>query len=144
MRDEYEESETEKQERPRFVYTTREIEPPKAPELEVELGGKTYLATCPNDYDFILIWRQMQDLQVNPYSINLREILTGFFDPIKASEIDGRCRGGRNADISYDELLAAMNWLIEQYMPYVDDRSKEANRATRRAKKAPARRTGGR
>lgn len=136
----------EKPRRKRFVYDGKdeESDAEEPPELEVELGGTVYLANCPNDYDFLTLVQQFREIKTRAYKVNIGNIVGSFFDPMTADEIDQLCRGGKHAKIRQVELFAAIAWLIDEYEPFISEQFKEANRATRRAKKSPASRRGGR
>lgn len=115
-----------------------------APELEVELGGKVYVATCPNALDFVRLQKQFREVRIQPGKVDMYSIVSAFFDPDDSEEIDFHTRGGKHAKIKVNELLSGIKWLIDEYEGYVGEDFKSANRETRRAKKSPARQPGGR
>jgi hypothetical protein len=121
-------------------FTTEEVEPPKARPIKVPLGGKEYIARCPNDYEFMIIYRQLQDMNDQKiYELDVLKLISGFFSAEDAREIDLKSRGEK-AVIPFQNLFNALGALVDHYFPFIGERAKHANRATRRAKKVPARR----
>lgn len=125
-------------------YETIDYEPTKAPPIKVPMGEHEFVARCPNDYEFAQIHRQVLAIQdENPYDLDVKELISPFFSVGDARDIDLKSRGAE-PEIPLDILFSALFALLDHYEPYIEQRSKQANRATRRAKKAPARRQGGR
>jgi hypothetical protein len=122
-------------------FTTKKVEPPKAPPIKVPLAGEEYVARCPNDFEFTEILRQLNAINDGEIAeFNIDKMLAPFFSRPDYRKIQILMRGLEPEISLMEDLLPALNALMDFYDPYINDRGKTANREARRAKKAVPRR----
>lgn len=104
-------------------YKTEDIEPGVPDPVEVEIGGNTFIARCPNDYEFYKkILPMLRAVEADPGSFDLELLLKSFFKPADAAEID-EVASGPDATISLlGELLPCLNALADHYQPLIEAR----------------------
>lgn len=116
--------ETPEEELETLNFATVDIEPEQPKPIKVVLGGRTYVARCPNDYEFANMVKHLAYLQDNPSSFDIGPILKSFFDNSDASSIEKHCVGSDPSIRLIADLLPCLNALAEHYKPQIENRMK--------------------
>jgi hypothetical protein len=112
----------------KLEFKVADIEPTQTELIEVDLGGDTYVAHCPNDYEFIALQADARKMEVDPTSIDLIKIISAFFDTHDVELIDRRMRGSKPKIDLVGELIPCIHALMEYYKEQVMGRLEETQK----------------
>lgn len=118
----------------RLEFAKRDLEPPKPEPIELELGDMVYTARCPNYYEFIQAAQILAKLEDDPDLTQIAVLLETFFDRRDAKLIDRHSRGSDATIPLLDELLPALEALVDHYRPQIEANFKEINKRMKRPK----------
>lgn len=118
-----------------LVYKTNDVEQYQPDPINVELGGRKYLARCPNDFEFVELMAQVKKLQIDPTDLALREVLAAYFELHVVTAIVRNLRGvDATIDLTRD-LLPALQALTDHYEPAVTARMEAMAKTLKAPKK---------
>lgn len=107
-------------------YKKVDIEPEEVPPINVPLGESSYIAHCPNDYEFIALMGEIRKFEDDPENIDLAPIIGAFFRPQDVKQIDKKLRSGQISFIA--ELSPALTALADHFRPAVESRLQQIHK----------------
>lgn len=110
----------------KIVFKSADLVPDLPENVEVDLGGKTYTARCPNDYEFYSLYTDFKKTS-DPFGsdgvLPIVDILTSMFTLDDAKEIHHRLKGSYAQIDLIRDLQPAITAIFNHYEPLIKARS---------------------